>query len=1095
MHRNLNSFLDDQREELTVKNQAGGYRLHSGIIQDRFISIWPLIHDFEKYELLIKLLCDELTSRCKEHSIDVIAGCSSTILHLLEGIKSKLFGICDVLYLGTHPLQSDPDKIKERLASKRVLILTDVISSGSLLVETSHLIVNLEGIPICVEALYLAYNERIPSRITRSSCLEVLKEDEISPYRRAYRGSAGLVELPLTLHSKCYVGVLDGNYGSECLEIDVESVYPRSRSIVEDIAFRPQMTLSDFVCEQQSALHDAHGRLEKSRELSLGYFRNRGKTFSVFVDISSLVRANIEQIKQQVIGWNQKNNTAAGSLIVTTPTNENRQLMSLLKSELVNNNIEVEIASFSKYDELDGSFPYLLSESRNSLGGKSALVLLSTVHSSNTLRALTALLSLYGCARIDTLVILNRMTPASASFLSRIAQIGDMKKQTETNFHFDSLIRIWDLAPSDLKRVEASITARYRDFTMLCDAPSLKAAAATDLKYFHPEDLQDDIEKSSIVGAGRPSTQETLLVTRALEELIKHRSISPMIELLGNLDLSKRGLFSVYLYLMSDFNRLTSRHYREAITRKFGERLHGITNMIEEHHNKKMLAGSNLIEYEKATLTGCAIFSLLFTKENGEFPGQENASSSRQSVDDILLGICDHPNNPQVLFRLYDIGWCFSFVFAVVMMSTERVSQGALVEAKKSMQSTEGWILFIDTLNRLRTQLSTIVRQGAKIESWEDWFKDFVKQLYGTNEIDSDNTPGVIFIPQYLLTNVTAILDTFSAVDDMTLGYCLRIIRREIAWPRPKHSHIGRVLSESPVLLKIQYDETKSSHIGRYWELRKMEDANSALFVVNDMLVGIRRLKEIRRLIVRLLRETLTIEEWIGYFCETGEGTMDNQLDLLDDILSNARDNHRLSKSDLPRIADLTEKLCNALWGSSDLRGLNQTNASGFFRYLSSYECNVHQLLQHLVSPVSSENNGEDVQKDIDLVWEIDSDGTEKGCYVLCEPKLLHMALDNFVDNFKYADVDGTLTAKGRVTVRGKSENIHGSAANEKDRLEIEFANPAREDPGEIPQNTTSNDHRLRLESFGCELKRNYRKSSGEFVLILNVPRIVKRGV
>jgi len=1125
----LREFLAVALPKLQLEG-SGGYLLPSGVVQAKFISIWPLIENFELYENLVVLLGKALTTQCQVHQIDVVVGSSVTVMHLLEGVRASLSQVADVVYLGSHPLQLRNDAIRERIRGKRIAILTDVVSSGTLISETSHEIGYLRGIPAYMLSLFHADDGSASSRLKESDGRAEffsLRRNEPSLHWAAYSHLAGEIDeikFPATVCGQVKTDKWAPISGEKYAQIDVESVYPRPKSLIHDEAVKPQLELIDI-----------RNLLVNHKELALGYFRNRGKTFSIYARLEKTVEHHMDLIKRHVHGWYDRvvhsRSKETRPLIVTTPSNENRRLVSMLRPFLQESDIDLQFTVFSRYDEFDGSFPFLLSENIEDVSDRPVMVILSTIHSSETVRSLTALLSVNACRDISVFVILNRMTPGAASFMSRILSLMDPKDRNDiaqessteasesdsdrrrkensdpttvgddnlrrslhhiamptarNDFEFHSLFRIWDLATSDLDRVERAVVGRFEAFNQLCNSAELRSAARNDLKYFVAVDLHDEIDDFVLPDPnqeGIDDQKDIIDICLGVESFIVNHDVLVLINLLESKFFSKRATFSIFRYLLSDFNRLATKTSRLCLTNAFSTMLSkayaeiaASTPDLPYHQLRRS------IEREKVLLTGSGLFAQLFLSDT------ESSSGGTVMIDNVrksLIRIRESFSqagaiDSSQLARLYDIDWCFSFVFAEAMLSVgsfhnERIEPVSTTAHDEAEESNED---FLAAIAQIHDQVSDIVRQGIRSENrpgWIDSFEQWVTRDAAVKK-DGSKTLESSFISAFLLTNVVALQNAYQTPTELTTGDCLNAIRRLIMWPTPRHSHAGRAFTEMPENLRRAFALEGVNSSRRILKLSTTEKVHSSMFCVTDMHLAARKLRETHVAITRLIRESFRTDDWVDYFRKE----LEEDIEEFENILGKARARHEIVSVDLDRLFELAETISLKLWGTSNLKGLIPENASGFYRFVAEFECDLRAILG--ACKASLARNGISVEVDMKLP-------EESEVYTLCDRRIFTMAIDNFASNFRHSENN-----KGRITVsRTGGYNGNNKAFREDDdRFLIEFRSLGHGARNQFDEKSTSHFHRSRLEPFDVDVSMSH--DGLEYVLEVRCPRISKRG-
>ncbi len=336
--------------------------------------------------------------------------------------------------------------------------------------------------------------------------------------------------------------------------------------------------------------------ISRQEELRLGYYRTGNDRFTAYLNIDSIVHRNIELIRDVIRERIAK--AAADGLpepvLVSTPSKENRDLLMAVLGKSPEQEFDLKYVLFSKVDEFEGSSAYFLLSKHESVRGHPAIVLLSSIQSTETVRWLSAILTLNGCPSVTILCIVNRTSPASASFLARVLRLraspsdppielvsGD--PELDSHFELISILRLWDLSTPDLATMEALAHAQFRRFWDRCGSKVLASLSRSDLRYFEPRDVYElaPIRETS---ASRPldadGLTEDVRVCMAARSSLMDRDPGPLIDLINRLDLGKNSLFAIYRYLLADPATLGAAPVRQRLSEGFAQALRVVDSRI-----------------------------------------------------------------------------------------------------------------------------------------------------------------------------------------------------------------------------------------------------------------------------------------------------------------------------------------------------------------------------------------------------------------------------------------------------------------------------------------------------------------------------------
>lgn len=1074
-------LLSEYGIQIVLDKDNRGYLLHSGITQDRFVTIWPIIENFDLFSRVTNLLSEAITSIAVRHNIDIVLGCTTTVMHLLDALKPRLQHVTDVFYIGTHPLLLHSDTATLRLRNKNVLILTDVISSGTLCSDICQEVSYCGASPAAIASLYHAYDA------THSG----LVSDALG--RRSLNVDTYPAKTNVPIYSYSTVSVHTGKQSGsgEYSVVDVESVFPPVASIELDTSHQPLIPI-----------HEDKRLFAEQCVMSLGYFNKRLDTFSIYSHISGLLEKKISAIESVLGHWYSTNKPQVAKsntfnklpLLVTTTTNDNRYLISLLSRHLKENGFQVQFAAFSRFDDLEAAFPFLLSESQDSIEGRPVLVLLSTIHSSVTARSLAALLSLHGATSIDIFAILNRMTPGSSSFLSRIAHLnenrpnnrtesnkdGDPKNTKYRSFSFRSLYRIWDLASADLHRVERIVLSRFKQFTVNLP-PTLRLMAENDLKHFRPTDIHECTPPTPGEKHNNDiEAIESVEIYLCLEDFLRTRHIDPLLKALEQAGHSKSNFFALCRYILSDFGRLTTVERRTQLTHSFVTLFNKSSTRISSAATPQ--ERKSAVAYEKLVLTGCALFSPLFLTLPDCSTNNSEAKDCPRTILDCLERIRESmstsPRCESLLARIENIDWCFSFIFALNSIhGTVRRDSSAQVN---NYTSSDEWTPFLSTLEALRDTLDSITKSHYDQAEWPEWFMNWAEG-HSAAIGEESNEYSSLYLPSSMLHSLLSVWEAFRQPEEENILNSVLDIRRVLLWPIPHHNYVGDSLTKKVELLHSSF--ILHVFMGKPRRQLPLDAAN--MRYLSDILTSVRKYQEIHAAIGRIVRDSIGYATRFKYFVNSGPSTLSDDLLCLERILLTSRSESTIWRSDLDMVRDLCMRICTHTWGTVSLNESHLLPGnSSLAQLIMAYEADLIDVVSAIKARYYS------VPHECVISLRI-HDLTTRKATVICEPTLLERVIDNLVHNTVKHDESGACHILIRST-SPTSENITKTTNDNEyqDDLANEFIDVAVISAfAKVKwEESTLRDQRQRVERLGGLLFDEV--ADGKLHVILRLPRV-----
>lgn len=1054
---------------------ADFFQTHSGVYQDRFVTMWPLIENVDLFDEATRLASRELLNICAAEGAQVVVGSTMTVRHLFEGMRPRVAEGLRLEYLGNYPLLPLQAEHLASLKGRRAVIFTDVVSSGRLIEDTLSFLQSHNVTVVAIVALIRLVHDLTGRRIVKESTGElVFKAEPSSLPFRAY------LEVDVAARG------LNGIETETAIQMDPTTLLPQAQTeLRSDPLSAPQLDL-----EKEAVAISQH------EEMRLGYYRTGNDRFTTYLNIDSIVHRNIELIRTVI--RDRVTKAAAQGLpepvLVSTPSKENRDLLMAVLGKGAKQEFDLKYVLFSRIDEFEGSSAYFLLSKHESVRGHPAIVLLSSIQSTETVRWLSAILSLNGCPSVTILCVVNRTSPASASFLARVLRLRASpadpliepvagKQLFDSHFELISILRLWDLSTPDLATMEALAHAQFRRFWNRCGSKVLASLSRSDLRYFEPRDVYELAPRRE-TSASRPLDAEGLTedvrVCLAARSSLMDRDPGPLIDLINNLDLGKNSLFAVYRHLLADPATLGAAPFRRRLAEAFAQALRVVDSRIrgalaqspdltEGGVREEILAA---IDKERNLLVGAALFSQFIIGSERQDDSSERASNPViERVRALLDEFESDPLGLATLGRLSDIAWGYALTFATHML--EPVFQTETEDGR-----------LVDALEHIRENVS----RAARGEEVFDPNIKLVRRLAPVGRIEQQDQSVIMS----LIAALSGMIDALTFEERVTTGECLAAVRREIFWPKPRHSFCFFTLKRAPQKLEQLVNEC----IGDRSEVDFRRSGKELEFLteLNGLVYAASRLSRLSWQAKRVIRECYETDPWTRYLVGQGSDDLDGDVAALTEISQLIRSRNAVIRSEVEEIGDICERILQHIWGNIKIANGSDTSrtaappASEFFEFIASFECNLGALLAEALDAGCgriAEQTG--VARDrftVELSWPEDPELAQ--IYALCDPSLLLMALENFVSNFKYSnafrhvhDPATSTPVIGRIAVSFDSDLESPS---------IVFHSQGAPRSGRSARMTTIEDHQRRLRHFDCQIIEE--QSEDEFMI-----RIEPRGI
>ncbi|HEY2169388.1 MAG TPA: hypothetical protein VGJ30_07160, partial [Candidatus Angelobacter sp.] len=126
---------------------GGVFQLTSGRNQRKFVTLWQLF-DEPEFPSCVQHLSEKVREIRRHNSFGAIVTCTATSRHLMDSIHSEIEtreGSVNSYYFGPYPFVNVEMGTHPEIRGQRVLILTDVVATGSLIKQMTQTVNELEG--------------------------------------------------------------------------------------------------------------------------------------------------------------------------------------------------------------------------------------------------------------------------------------------------------------------------------------------------------------------------------------------------------------------------------------------------------------------------------------------------------------------------------------------------------------------------------------------------------------------------------------------------------------------------------------------------------------------------------------------------------------------------------------------------------------------------------------------------------------------------------------------------------------------------------------------------------------------------------------
>ena len=370
----------------------------------------------------------------------------------------------EATYLGPYPYHALTQLPENAFKNKSVLILTDVVASMTLVKNIASVVHRLGGTVSAVLSVVTTLSDEEQAEA----------EIEYAPNCKAK------VESFSTFHVK---KVPELPVGFTSVDIDPETILPRDKEDsevgysleLEPRAFKP----FDFATTLK--------HFDESQALRFGIFEANNRYFTGGIRLPKLFRHFGHEIWERM-----KPALKDQDLLVTTTDRDDLRFLDFVQRWIEPEYPGLKQLLIPRYDSLEFDFPYFLPDSaRKALIGKRIVLLIHSAQISEKLRRLVSLLAQSPVASVDVICLLNRMGDHSADFVARIKQmtsgIGKSRLGPGHRFSFHWVYMLYDLHSSDLVGTLESIRHLADVYTKSSPSPVFRSLFAEEMRYFRPQ--------------------------------------------------------------------------------------------------------------------------------------------------------------------------------------------------------------------------------------------------------------------------------------------------------------------------------------------------------------------------------------------------------------------------------------------------------------------------------------------------------------------------------------------------------------------------------------------------------------------------------
>lgn len=511
-------------------SKGAAFELVSGRYQKKFITLWELFDHPEEFKQCLEALAQKAREiRTGGRYFSTVVTSSPTSRYLMEHLHARIEDDQDpvaVHYLGHYPFLNAQDRGLFDLENEKVLILTDVVASGTMIRRLASTIEQLGGTVIgALSLIRLLEKDQIPAIVDGTNCdsglhkqeqihtdelneaeQELVKGESISLPENEKYGSHHRVRVFHLLDYECS-RIERGSFDpKKVIRIDPQTVYPEERHEPYD--------RDGTLIRGKEAIQ----LLEESLAIDFGFYQEGSSRFLHAVRCDRLLAlgegvcrpsSDDENNPQKYFGkaqiiWEKIHDylTDPTWRIVCSYSSADLEFRKFVRDQIVysastKTEQEEKIAEdrarsyflFQRDDGTEDDDYFIAERRRKELKNKKVVLLTGVVHSGERLRKLIGVLASYGVSELRVICLINGMGILTEDFISRIKSLlrgvnGERDKGPEVKFKFLPIFTFDDLPSDRAERVFSgalSLLERYRATTSV---PSFQRWVNQTTKYF-----------------------------------------------------------------------------------------------------------------------------------------------------------------------------------------------------------------------------------------------------------------------------------------------------------------------------------------------------------------------------------------------------------------------------------------------------------------------------------------------------------------------------------------------------------------------------------------------------------------------------------
>lgn len=1046
------------------------FELTSGIQKRRFLSLWALFQSRKMFEETTGHIT-RIAQRIREHTrFHTIVTCTVTSRYLMDHLHADLEvsenDKVNVRYFGPYPYHAVEDSALQDLRDQRVLILTDVISSGSLAGHLASVVRQLGGEVAAILSVAV---------VNPDFCLITPKFAEFrdSPYAPQYRMlNVGALTEKLPVYNIVDVplpSAPEGHSYKEVIKIDPLSVLPVSGAISREGSGRGAIL----------SMAEAIPLLERTKGIAVSFFQAENCRYTYAVRIPKIL---CDPTAASVI-WRRLSDlvpTGRDVLFVTTFDKECLTFLDFVtRNSGFGNEDPAHVMQVPFAGELGAAAAYTFVQNEaKRIKGRTVVLLLGVVHTSERLRSLVALLASARPKQIISIVLLDRMDASSSMFMPRVRELSaniengisarfSLVRAPRVRFSTHSVFCLRDFSTNEIGRMQEMVRRLLTGFRGWCRTGSFQLLTEHDEKYFvshrisgyefESAKLEPFADTQRLILGGKPvethTTEAHLLsiITKVIEE----RNYRLFFELLDEVR-DKSIIYRIASYLLidisylrgtGDFNELSSRimeRLRLSRYKRCEQEMKLTACCADRRASPDEVAAEVLalkeqirddVLVESYLIFVLALFSFLDTKNEYRALIEDLMLYTRAAdIEDILDS---SPINAIIYLEQARTLWSITFLAYL----TDRNFR----EAERQ-----------SFLNKM------VLEQASRLSQW------LSRKLTKMGEVPHEQE---IRAAISNLDNLRSELGEFNLHQYHEM---IRLMHKHLILQPPQHSPIRTILygirdemvdqldlrppsDGSITIVGLPSQREIQGRLEQGWlqlsVLQRIGEAASELFSTTELAIN------------SLAPERFQPGEGAGLERGRKPSQFEEDVKAMASILLKVRQNNAFGTGDVYEFSERLDRIDGDLWnytGSQLLRSL--------CHFIQPLDSKIREALKDAAQTVKAYNNAELLRSVENAVFE--GFIPDASYFVLCEPALLSEMLRNIFTNIRHAASSGLALHPVRITLLpsgADSSQDDFVEADDRDAINVEIWTP-----GDASKIHIDSDNPSTLARHKAELHQDY---------------------